>query len=67
IGFANESFGSYISPSLSTVDQQTTKMGIHAAQLFFNLTQKKTFYKSPPVKQILDPVLIFRDSSLRKR
>jgi LacI family transcriptional regulator len=67
IGFANEAFGSYITPSLSTVDQQTRKMGIHVAQLFFNLTQKKTFHKSPPVKQILEPVLIFRDSSLRKR
>jgi len=67
IGFANEAFGAYITPSLSTVDQQTTTMGTRAAQLFFNLTQKKAFYKSPPIKQILDPVLIFRDSSLRNR
>lgn len=67
IGFANEAFGAYITPSLSTVDQQTRNMGIHAAQLFFNLTQRKDFYKSPPVKQVLEPLLIFRDSSLRKR
>jgi LacI family transcriptional regulator len=67
IGFANEAFGAYITPSLSTVDQQTRNMGIHAAQLFFNLTQKNDFYKSPPVKQVLEPLLIFRDSSLRKR
>jgi LacI family transcriptional regulator len=67
IGFANEAFGAYITPSLSTVDQQTRNMGIHAAQLFFNLTQNKDFYKSPPVKQVLEPLLIFRDSSLRKR
>ena len=33
IGFANESFGEYITPSLSTVDQQTIKMGEAAARL----------------------------------
>jgi LacI family transcriptional regulator len=65
IGFANEAFGEYITPSLSTVNQQTRSMGMHAAQLFFNLTQNN-FYQSRPVKQVLEPLLIFRESSLRK-
>ena len=67
IGFANESFGEYITPSLSTVDQQTIKMGEAAARLFFELSGEKTFYKHNPRQRILEPVLVFRDSSLRKR
>ncbi len=67
IGFANESFGEYITPSLSTVDQQTIKMGEAAARLFFELSGEKTFYKPNPRQRILEPVLVFRDSSLRKR
>lgn len=66
IGFANEQFGNYITPSLSTVDQQTIKMGEAAAKLFFELSGKKVFYTANPRKIILEPVLVFRDSSLRK-
>ena len=66
IGFANEAFGEYITPSLSTVDQQTIKMGEKAAQLFFDLSKEGAFYKSKPKKLVLEPVLIYRNSSLRK-
>jgi len=66
IGFANEVFGEYITPSLSTVDQQTIKMGEKAAQLFFDLSKEGAFYKSKPRKLVLEPVLIYRNSSLRK-
>ncbi len=66
IGFANEAFGEYITPSLSTVDQQTIKMGEKAAKLFFDLSQEGTFYKAKPKKLVLEPVLIYRNSSLRK-
>jgi LacI family transcriptional regulator len=67
IGFANETFGAYLSPSLSTVDQQTIKMGEEAAKLFFELSTNNDFYRSGPLKRVLDPVLIYRDSSLRNR
>lgn len=67
IGFANEAFGAYITPSLSTVDQQTIKMGEAAANLFFELSGKGSFYKLTPPKTVLEPVLVFRDSSLRKK
>lgn len=67
IGFANESFGKYITPSLSTVDQQTIRMGELAANLFFELSAEKSFYKANPVKTVLEPVLVFRESSLRKK
>ncbi|HEU0112358.1 MAG TPA: LacI family DNA-binding transcriptional regulator [Flavisolibacter sp.] len=66
IGFANEPFGAYITPSLSTVDQQTIKMGEIAARMFFDLLKKKSFYSSKPEKKILEPVLIYRKSSQKK-
>jgi len=65
IGFANEAFGAYLTPSLSTVDQQTIKMGETAAQLFFDLIENKNFSKTKVEKKVLEPVLIFRKSSLR--
>ena len=64
IGFANEPFGKYLTPSLSTVDQQAIKMGEEAARLFFE-SDSKTFHKINPAKVILEPMLIFRDSSLK--
>jgi LacI family transcriptional regulator len=67
IGFANEAFGEFISPSLSTVDQQTIKMGVEAAHLFFELSAKNNFYEGDIIRKVLDPVLLFRKSSLRKR
>ncbi len=66
IGFANETFGQYITPSLSTVDQQTIKMGEAAAKLFFNLSNKEGLYKKHPPKIVLEPKLIFRNTSVRK-
>lgn len=67
IGFANEAFGEYISPSLSTVDQQTIKMGEEAAKLFFQLSDGNRFYQEDPIKKMLQPELIFRASSLRNQ
>jgi LacI family transcriptional regulator len=65
IGFANEAFGAYITPSLSTVDQQTIKMGETAANLFFDKIEEARFYKSTPEKTVLEPLLIYRGSSVR--
>ena len=63
IGFANELFGEYITPSLSTVDQQTIKMGRSALSLLVDIIEKKE--KHVQQKIILDPLLIVRQSSLR--
>ena len=65
IGFANEAFGAYITPSLSTVDQQTIKMGEAAAQLFFDHVAQTDFYDAAPQRKILEPVLVYRASSLK--
>jgi len=65
IGFANEAFGSYVTPALSTIDQQTIKMGEEAAKLFFRLSSTQNFYTGAPEKIVLEPKLICRASSLR--
>lgn len=68
IGFANESFGALVSPGLSTIDQQTVKMGQEAARLFLKMIRHKQEEEEMPAdKLVLDPVLIIRGSSARKR
>ncbi len=65
IGFANESFGEHISPSLSTIDQQTVTMGKEAFLLMLKLIEEKSNKRGPVQKRILDPIPVFRNSSLR--
>ncbi|MBP6287149.1 MAG: LacI family transcriptional regulator [Ferruginibacter sp.] len=65
IGFANESFGEHISPSLSTIDQQTVTMGKEAFLLMLELIEEKSNKRGPVQKRILDPIPVFRNSSLR--
>lgn len=66
VGFANEAFGEYITPSLSTINQQTIKMGEATARMFFGRMTKNHFYKEAPQKLMLEPELIVRESSRRK-
>ena len=65
VGFANEPFGEYISPSLSTVNQQTVQMGEEAAKLFFESFNNKNRFDYNPRKLVLQPELICRQSSLK--
>ena len=65
IGFANELFGEHITPSLSTVDQQTIRMGKSALNLLVDIMEKKEQHIKQKV--VLDPLLIVRQSSLRSR
>lgn len=64
IGFANEAFGSLVSPALSTIDQQTAKMGQETARLFLNQLKNES-QPGEPEKLILEPILIIRESSNR--
>ena len=66
VGFANEPFGEYMSPSLSTVNQQTVLMGEEAAKIFFEGLENKDVYKNIPKKLILLPELICRESSAKR-
>ena len=65
IGFANELFGQYITPSLSTVDQQTIQMGKSAISLLVDLVEKKEINGHRQQKVVLEPLLIARDSTRR--
>jgi LacI family transcriptional regulator len=63
VGFANELFGEHITPSLSTVDQQTIRMGKSALHLLVDIMEKREQHINQKV--VLDPLLIIRNSSLR--
>ena len=65
IGFANEAFGEYLTPSLSTVNQQTVRMGEEAARLFFDSLRHHQLYDTTPRKLTLEPALIYRQSSIK--
>lgn len=62
VGFSNEGFGSFITPSLSTVEQHGVKMGEWAAKLL--LEQCESTNRHREVQQIVLPAeLIVRSSS----
>ena len=65
IGFANEAFGEYLTPSLSTVNQQTVTMGEEAARLMFEYLRGELQVDMKPKKIILTPQLICRESSVK--
>ena len=67
VGFANESFGEHITPSLSTIDQQTVKMGKESFALMIKLIENKGGKMKGVQKTVLEPIAIFRNSSLRKK
>jgi LacI family transcriptional regulator len=66
IGFANEHFGEHITPGLSTIDQQTVNMGKEAFKLLMNLIGSKGNTAKVVQKKMLEPVPIFRESSMKK-
>ncbi len=65
IGFANEAFGSLVTPQLSTIAQQTVTMGEEAAKLFLELNKQEKSAEPVIKKIVLEPILIVRASSNR--
>ena len=65
VGFANELFGEHITPTLSTVDQQTIQMGKSALHLLLNIIEEKEPHNYIKQKIVLEPLLICRESSNR--
>ncbi|MES1215383.1 MAG: LacI family DNA-binding transcriptional regulator [Bacteroidota bacterium] len=65
IGFANEAFGEHITPTLSTIDQQTVKMGQESFKLLMQLMTNNSDTIVSDQRVVLEPVPIFRNSSLR--
>ena len=65
VGFCNDIFGKHITPSLSTVDQQTFNMGQEAFKMIYNKIARQPPMKKTVQHKILEPVLIIRESSQR--
>ena len=66
IGFANEGFGEHITPTLSTIDQQTVQMGKESFKLLLQMMNNGD-HMVLPKKVVLEPIPIFRESSGRKK
>lgn len=62
MGFANETFSAFITPNLSTIDQQANKMGAECAKMFLKMVKKKNPYEKIE-HIILDPLLVERQST----
>ncbi len=67
IGFANESFDEHITPSLSSIDQQTVLMGREAFKLLLDQIYEKDLHHHKKVSVTLEPVPVFRQSSAREK
>lgn len=69
IGFGNELFGEHISPTLSTIDQQTILMGKESFRVLLQLIEQKNKTSSVAAakKIVLKPIMIYRESSLKNK
>ncbi len=65
VGFANEHFGEHITPSLSTIDQQTVLMGKESIKLLLGLIAGTEVPHHPAKKIVLEPIPVFRASSAK--
>jgi LacI family transcriptional regulator len=66
IGFANESFEEHITPSLSSMDQQTVLMGREAFKLLLELIYEKEEVQLKKINVVLEPIARFRQSSMKQ-
>ena len=70
MGFSNEEFTTYVTPSISSVNQFSEQMGNIAAKSLLeqlNEEKKSEEYNFVARKHILTPKLLVRESSLRKK
>ena len=65
IGFANEDFDEHISPTLSSIDQQTVQMGREAFKMLIGLIGNGSTTVNQQTKIVLEPVPFFRESTMR--
>lgn len=65
-GFCNDVFAAHVTPSISTIDQQTLKMGEAAVQLLLDILQEKSSPNNQAAHIVLEPLMIYRNSSNRQ-
>lgn len=66
-GFSNAEYSSFIDPSLTTIDQHSLEMGNLAAKMLLEEMELRKVNQFIPKKIYLNPELIVRHSSLRKK
>jgi len=62
-GVANEPFAEFLTPGLTSVDQNSEAIGKAAVNLFFNETEG---HDTKQIKKVIEPRLIIRGSTLKK-
>ncbi len=65
MGFGNEDFGEHITPTLSSIYQQTVEMGRAAFKMLLGIIESTEIPDQGHRKIILEPVPQFRESSTR--
>ncbi len=65
MGFANEDFDEYVTPTLSSIDQQTVNMGREAFKMLLGLIEGGVAKIGLKHKIILDRIIFYRESSMR--
>lgn len=67
VGFSNEKFTSFVTPTITSVEQHSRKLGEIAAQIFLDqISEDREDDKKLPQKVILTPELIVRESSQKE-
>lgn len=66
VGYSNEFFSSFVTPSLTSVDQHSAQIGEAAAKLLLDQLNEEDDTINIPQKTILSPKLIIRESSLKE-
>jgi len=62
MGFANEVFSAYVTPSLSSVDQHPNRMGRECAKLFLEMIKQANPYDQL-AKIVIEPTIVDRQST----
>ncbi len=62
MGFANEVFSPYVTPSLTTVDQHPNRMGNECAKLFLEMIKHRNPYDKID-KIVIEPTIVDRQST----
>ena len=62
MGFANEVFSAYLTPSLSTIDQHPNLIGCECAKLFLDMIKQSSPYEKIG-KIVIEPTIVDRQST----
>ncbi|RZK19924.1 MAG: LacI family transcriptional regulator [Pedobacter sp.] len=65
IGFANEAFSAYITPTLTTIDQHPAQMGKACAKMFLKMIKQENPYQNIE-HVILKPNVVKRESTIKQ-